>query len=152
MNRYSRKPAVAVMVATLLAAGSYVYNTRADVRAVQGPALAELERAIANPDAGMETWMAYADRLLQERRYAHAAAAYERVLETDPYSWTANLQCATALGQAGAADPFHDFLTRLLSREPRLALDILSRPVAQSYLRAERFQLLLQRAKAQSMD
>ena len=152
MKQYSRKPALAVLGATILAAGAYVWTTRADARMAQGPTLAQLEVAIANPDANLETWMLYAERLLEEGQFGHAAAAFERVLEEDPCSQTANLQCAVALARTGDADQYFDFLTRLLPIEPRLTLDILGRPISRPFLAEARFDKLLHRAQAQSMD
>src|SRR5262245_6756452 len=97
MIQRSRKPAAVVLLATFVAGAAYVYSTTTDARATDGPTLAQLEVLIANPDAGAETWLLYAQRLQQSSRYAHAAIAYQRVLEADPFSRTANLQCATAL-------------------------------------------------------
>ena len=141
-----------VLLLTFFVATGYVWNSRAADRAGRGPALTELEQAIANPDASTETWLLYAQRLQQEQRFDHAAMAYQRVLETDPDSRTANLQCAAALAQLGDADRLHGFLSHLTQLDPRLAQDVFGRPELQRYLKQSRFQSLLNQARIQSLD
>jgi Tfp pilus assembly protein PilF len=84
MLQHSRTPAAAILLATFLAGAAYIAGTRADGSSAQHRSLAELEQAIANPDASTDTWLVYAQRLQQEERYDHAVLAYQRVLETDP--------------------------------------------------------------------
>lgn len=117
-----------------------------------GPSLKELELAIADPDAKPATWLQYGQRLFEEKRYAHAAAAYARVLAIDPYERQANLQSALALALAGDADAFHDFMRDLILRDPRLAENIFGRPESQTYLTAPRFVSLVKQAHVQAMD
>lgn len=152
MIQCSRKPATVILLATLLAGAVFVYNTRAESRATDGPSLAQLEVAIADADASAATWLVYAQRLQQAGRLAHATAAYQRVLELDPFSRTANLQCASVLAQLGNADRLHAFTSRLLQLDPRLTQDIFGRPETQRYLAEDRFQSLLAQARVQSMD
>jgi tetratricopeptide (TPR) repeat protein len=152
MYSCSRKPAIVILAASLLAAGAYVRGTRAEADHENSSSLRELEVAIANPDAGLETWLLYAQRLQEDRRFAHAAMAYQRVLESDPYSRTANLQCALAYALAGDAAGLHAFVTHLLLIDPRLAVDILTRPETQPFQTAESFQRLLTQARAQALD
>jgi tetratricopeptide (TPR) repeat protein len=152
MIQRSRKPAVAVLLATFVAGAAYLHGTAAASRTADGPALAQLEVAIADPDATPETWLLYAQLLQQAGRFPHAAAAYQRVLEADPFSHVANLQCAVVLALAGDADQFYGFMNKLLLVDPRLALDIFGRPEAQRYLSADRFQTLFAQARVQSMD
>ena len=152
MIQCSRKPAAAILLATLVAGGAFVYGTRAESRVTDGPTLAQLEVAIADADASAATWLLYAQRLQQAGRLAHATAAYQRVLELDPFSRTANLQCAVVLAQAGDAGRFHGFMAKLLLLDPRLTQDIFGRPETQRYLAEDRFQSLLAQARVQSMD
>ena len=141
-----------VLLLTFLTAAGYVWNTRAADRGGHGSTLAQLEQAIANPDASTETWLLYAQHLQQKQRFDHAVMAYQRVLETDPNSRTANLQCAAALAQLGDADRLYGFLTHLTQLDPRLALDVFGRPELQRYLKHDRFKFLLNHARIQSLD
>ena len=152
MIQCSRKPAAAILLATFVAGSGFVFGTRAESRATDGPTLAQLEVAIADADASAATWLVYAQRLQQAGRLAHATAAYQRVLELDPFSRTANLQCAVVLAQVGDADRFYGFMSQLLLLDPRLTQDIFGRPETQRYLTADRFQVLLSQARVQSMD
>ena len=152
MIQRSRKPAATVLLATLIAGSVYVYTTKAASDPTDGPTLAQLEVAIADADASPETWLFYAQQLQLAGRSAHASAAYQRVLEADPFSRTANLQCAIVLAQLGDADQLHAFISQLLLLDPRLTQDILGRPETQRYLSADRFQSLLSQARVQSMD
>ncbi|MBI4026962.1 MAG: hypothetical protein HY360_18400 [Verrucomicrobia bacterium] len=107
---------------------------------------------ITDPEATTETWMVYAQRLSQEKRFSHAAMAYQRVLETDPYNRIANVGCASSLALTGDPERFFAFMNHLLLIEPRLILDILGRPEATPFLAAEKFQALKTEAFAQSLD
>jgi len=78
--------------------------------------------------------------------------AYDRVLELDPYSRVANLQCAAALARLGDADRLYEFVSSLTRLDPRLALDVFGRPELQRFQEADRFQELHQLAIAQSLD
>ena len=136
----------------MVAGSVFTYGTRAESRGTDGPTLAQLEVAVADADASAATWLLYAQRLQQAGRLAHASAAYQRVLELDPFSRTANLQCAVVLAQTGDAEQFYGFMGKLLLLDPRLTQDILGRPESQPYLTADRFQALLSQARVQSMD
>ena len=153
MIQCSRKPAVAVLAATLVAGLTVAWSSGTDRRTTAGSStLAQLARAIVADDVNADTWLEYAQRLQQEKRFANAAQAYNRVLEDDQYHHTANLQCALVLAQQGNAEPFAAFMTRLILIEPRLAEDIFGRPEAQRYLTNPRFQELVNQARVQSMD
>jgi len=152
VNRIPQTPAATILTLALLAIAAYVAFTARAARTTEGPSLEQLELAIANPDAGSDTWMLYAQRLLQEKRYTHAAAAFQRVLENDPYSREANLGAASALALTKDRDALHAFLAHLLVIEPRLLLDFLGRPEAAPFMSEERFKLLHARSHAQSLD
>lgn len=152
MLQASRTPAAAILLATFVAGTAYVYATRTDARASRTQSLTELEQAVANPDASTDTWLLYGQRLQQDQRFEHAVMAYQRVLETDPYSRTANIQCVAALSLLGDTDRLAGFLAHLIQLDPRLALDVFGRPEIQPHLRLERFQGLLNQARIQSLD
>lgn len=152
MIQCSRKPATVVLLVAFALSAAYLGYAKTAARSTDGPTLAQLEVAIADPEAGAETWMLYAQRLLQEKRFAHAAMAYARVLETDPYSRAANIGCATALALEGDGDHFYTFMNAMLLIEPRLVLDVFSRPEAAPFLAQRNFKNLQAQAHVQSMD
>ena len=152
MQRYSRKPAAAILLATLAGGAFFFYATGHDAQANNGPALEELEVMIAQPNAKSDIWNQYAQRLQEHKRFAHAAMAFRRVLEADPYNRQVRLQCATNLALAGGGDDFALFMRECILADPQLAVDIFERPEAQTYLAEDRFQALAKEARIQSMD
>jgi tetratricopeptide (TPR) repeat protein len=152
MNQRSRTPAGLILLLTFLLGAGYVWSTRVEGRVGTGQTLEQLEQAIANPDATTETWLHYAQCLQHERRYDHAVLAYQRVLETDPYSRAANFQCVAALALLGDGDRLHSFLVKLIQLDPRLALDVFTRPELQPYLKQSRFAEAHKQAVVQAMD
>jgi hypothetical protein len=152
MKQCSRKPATAILLGVFALSAFYLCQGKAAARSADGPTLAQLEVAIADPDAGTDTWMLYAQRLQKEKRFSHAAMAYERVLETDPYSRTANIGCATALALEGDPDRFFIFVNSLMLIEPRLILDVFGRPESAPFLTRENFKTLHAQAQVQSLD
>ncbi|HVS73342.1 MAG TPA: tetratricopeptide repeat protein [Phycisphaerae bacterium] len=151
MVERSRGPAIAIVILVLAAAGLFLGFARKHASASDARLL-ELQQAAAKPDALPATWLAYAQALDQARQFPRAAAAYERVLETDPYNKTARLACASCLARAGASDPFYAFMHSTLLVDPKLTLNILGRPEAAGYLPEPRFQSLHKEAIAGSMD
>ncbi len=150
--QHSRKPAALVLLATLIAGGWYLAATGTSAQATDGPSLAELELAIASPDASIETWGHYAQRLRADKRFAHAAMAYQRVLARDPYDVEANLNCGTSLAQAGDAVAYAAFVKKLILFNPRLAVDLLARPESRPFLDNDPFPTLVKEARIQAMD
>ena len=132
--------------------GSLLKGSPAAASSAEGITLAQLEVLIADPEATTETWMVYAQRLSQQKRFSHAAMAYQWVLETDPYNCIANVGCASSLALTGDAARFYVFMNHLLLIEPRLILDISGRPEATPFLAAKNFQTLKAEAFAQSLD
>jgi tetratricopeptide (TPR) repeat protein len=141
-----------VLLLTGLTGGAYLWATGTEGRTGHGQSLAELEQAIACPDATTDTWLRYAQCLEDARRYDHAAAAYQRVLESDPYGRVANLHCAAVLALAGDGDRLLAFLTKLTQLDPRLALDVFARPELRPFLKEARFDQAHKQAVVQSMD
>lgn len=152
MIQRSRTPALVVLLLAVLLGGAYLWVSGAESRAAPGSSLTELEQAIASPDASTDTWLRYAQCLENDRRFDHAAAAFQRVLETDPYCRIANLHYAAALARAGDADRLLTFLTKLTQLDPRLALDVFARPELQPFLKQARFDQAHKQAVVQSMD
>ncbi len=152
INKHSRKPAAVVLLATVVAGGWYLVATGGSAKATDGPTLADLELAIARADAPPEVWAQYAQHLRAEKRFAHAAMAYERVLARDPYDVEANLQCGTSLAQAGDAAAYAEFVRKLILFNPRLAVDLLARPESRPYLGTDPFPNLVKEARIQAMD
>ncbi|HVX86735.1 MAG TPA: tetratricopeptide repeat protein [Phycisphaerae bacterium] len=152
MVERSRGPAIAVVLVVLAGAGLFLGFVRKNGGGVNDAHLRQLQQAAARPDALPATWMAYAQALEQAAQFPRAAAAYQRVLETDPYNKTARLACASCLARAGATDPFYTFMHSTLLVDPKLTLNILGRPEAARFLPEARFQTLRKDAIAGSMD
>lgn len=151
-TRYPRQPSILVIAACAFIALIYFKADAAIERQRSGPDLAEIERAIADPGASDDLWLLYGDRLVDGSRYRHAAMAFQRVLDSDPYCRVANLKCAMSLALDGNADTFFVFLEHLVTLDPRLTQDILRRAESQRFLTAERFKNLASIARVQSMD
>jgi hypothetical protein len=114
--------------------------------------LAELQHAVAAPDAPPATRLRYAEKLQQLGQFSRAAVAYRRVLDGDPYNRDARLQCALSLARLGTPEEVFSFLRATLLLDPRLTLHILGRPEVGTYLADARFQALRKEAVAQSLD
>ncbi|MFA7238199.1 MAG: tetratricopeptide repeat protein [Phycisphaeraceae bacterium] len=153
MVHYSRKPAILILA--LAAVAGYAILTRASSASPDtndAPALADLQILIAQSDAGPDLWRQYAHRLQQLKQYPHAAQAYQRVLQFDPYDRPAKLQCASVLALAGNPDELASFMKQVISLDPKLAADIFTRPELQTYLTQPAFLALNTEARVQSMD
>jgi len=151
-TQYSRHHALLVLVLCAVVAGVYFRADASDARQISGPGLAEIELAIADPDAASDLWLLYGKRLAEGGRYAHAVMAFEQVLAKDPYCRVANIDCAAALALANDADGLQAFVSKLVLMDPRLTQDILGRAEARPYLSQERFKRVQATARIQSMD
>lgn len=151
-TRYSRHPALLVLLACAVAGAVYLKAGTSDARQVAGADLAEIELAIADPDASGDLWLLYGQRLAEHGRYGHAVMAFEQVLGKDPYCRTANIECATAFALGGDADGLFEFVSNLVLMDPRLTQDILGRSESQPYLNEPRFKTVASQARIQSMD
>lgn len=114
--------------------------------------LDELEIAVSAPDATPQTWLLYGQRLGENGRYRHAAVAYHKFLESEPYHREARFQYALALARANETEDLFTFLRDLVFAEPKLAVDLLDRRECQAYLSEPRFQSLQREARVQAMD
>lgn len=151
MLQHSRKPAALVLLAMLGIAAALLLARIGPARDTDD-SLDDLEIKIAQPDATPETWLAYAQRLQEVRRYVQAAAAYRHLLLIDPYDRQAKVQCATCLALAGNADEYLGFMREVVLTAPKLAVDLLSRSESQRYSADPRYAKIADDAKAQSMD
>lgn len=150
--RYPRTPAVIVLLlASALGAGVMALSGTV-TQGRSGVPLAELERAIAHSDADATAWYAYAGKLEELRQFDHAAQAYQRVLELEPYHRQAKLHAALVLAQLGDAERYLAYLSNLTIADPKLAADIFARPESQGYLSQPRFAALAREARSQAMD
>jgi tetratricopeptide (TPR) repeat protein len=160
MNRYPRKPAMIVLLATLALGVFYVTAwgriERLWKKQPGDQSLVALEKRIESEGkAGgvkIETWRAYGAALLEAKQFAKAATAFREVLAMDPQQRDAKFQCGLALAQAGAADEFYSFQKDLVYSEAKLAVELFERPETQGYLAQERFANLAKEAKNQAMD
>jgi tetratricopeptide (TPR) repeat protein len=136
---------MAVAAATLAATGQF--------RSAKPPAsLEELERAIASANADGPTWNAYGDALRNAKRYAHAAAAYQRAIELDPDRPMTRFNAALALAQSNAPDKFFPYFTELTAHDPKQAVDLLDRPELASMHKDPRWLPAATSARAQAAD
>jgi predicted Zn-dependent protease len=153
MLQHSRITSAVVLLAVLIAGGAaFWYVRRAEAKAATAPELAQLELLITKPDAEPVTWFHYGQRLLEAGRLTHAATAFERFLQLDPFHRDGNLQCAVVLAQLGDPDKYFRFMRHLVSSDPKLAAAILDRPESQPHLAEPRFRALAKEAQMQAMD
>src|SRR5688572_30143447 len=100
MMRHRRLPAVAVLVAVVAVGLIYVRSWGRGAGG-DGTSLAELEKQIARGgNVPVVTWNAYAQKLMEAKRFDDAASAYKKVLEKEPASRTARTGAAIALAKA----------------------------------------------------
>ena len=88
----------------------------------------------------------------QARRFAHAAQAYRKALELEPYHREARFACALALALAGDDEDFYVFMRDLIFHDAKLAADLFERRECQACLAQPRFKALQQEARSQAMD
>jgi tetratricopeptide (TPR) repeat protein len=160
MNRYPRRPAMIVLLATLALGVFYVTAwgriERLWKKQPGDQSLVALEKRIEEERKGsgvkVETWRGYGAALSEAKRFKDAAKAFQEVLAIDPQQRDAKFQCGLALAQAGAADEFYSFQKDLVYSEAKLAVELFERPETQGYLAQERFANLAKEAKNQAMD
>ena len=161
MSHHPRLPATLVLLLTFAAGWAYLQSAGARDTGEDGPTLDQLELMIANPEAPAETWRLFAERLVAAGRHAHAATAYQRYLERDPYDRETRLRCAMALAHAAsdAGQPVPTeqahllaFMQDMVLVDPKLAVDVFDRPELKLHLSDPRFQQTRTAAIIQSMD
>jgi cytochrome c-type biogenesis protein CcmH/NrfG len=161
MNQYPRKPAVIVLaVAAVVAAVFLVAWGRVEAYYKQksgGHTIEAMEQRIAEEKkAGRpvtpQTWLAYGQLLMDDKKYDQAASAFKEVLEVQPFNREAKFQRGLALAQSGQADAFYQFQKDLVYSEAKLAVELFERVETQRYQGDERFSALAKEAKNQAMD
>ena len=161
MLQHRRTPAVAILLAVLLAGGALLLwipapgaaaGERIPARADGARTLAELEIAIASERATAADWYAYADELWARRQFRDTALACRKVLELEPYHREARFRGGLALAAAGQVEAFHEYLRELTWSDAKLAVDLFGRAESRPYLAEPRFQALLREAQNQAMD
>jgi thioredoxin-like negative regulator of GroEL len=118
-----------------------------------GDSLAALEKQIGRGgEIRPEIWSAYAQKLMEAKRFADAASAYKKVLEKSPADRTAKTGVAIALAKAGNEEEFYKFMSELTYSDAKMAMDIFDRGECQAWLSQTRFKTLQHEARAQAMD
>jgi len=151
MIQRSRTPAAAILF-IVLAAGIFFLGISRRAGVADDAELQRLQKAVAQPNAGTAVWLEYATKLEQAGQLANAARAYQHILESDAYNAAARLQCAGCLAKVGNADELFAFLKSTLEVNPKLALNLCSRPEMARFMGELRFVALKEEAVAGSMD
>jgi hypothetical protein len=152
MMRHRRLPAIAVLVAVTVLGVLYVRSWGRGASG-NGGSLADLEKQIARGgDIKPDVWAAYAQKLLEAKRFDDAASAYKKVLVKEPANRTAKTGAAIALAKAKNEEEFYKFMTDLTYSDPKVAMDIFDRGECQAWLGQTRFKTLQHEARAQAMD
>ena len=133
MIRHPRIPAIVGMAATA-AIGLGILAATGQFRTtdVAHASLPVLEKKIADGSKDGRVWLAYGDRLREVTHYDMAVRAYQKALEFMPELREARVGQGLALGQAAGggkekADAFFEYVERLTSLYPKVAMDLLAR-------------------------
>jgi len=149
--RHRRWPAILVLVVMIGVGAMYVRSWGRG--AGGGGSLADLEKQIAHGgDIKPEVWSAYAQRLMEAKRYGDAASAYRKVLDKTPADRAARTGVAIALAKAQNEEEFYKFMSDLTYSDAKMAMDIFDRGECQAWLSQTRFKTLQHEARAQAMD
>jgi Tfp pilus assembly protein PilF len=156
MNQHSRKTSGIALVATL-AAGLTALAATGQFRGNSGVngSIDQLERAISAGHGDVATWAAYGAALQGEKRFDHAAQAYQRALDLQPDPGAVQkirFNAALSLGQAGDADKFFAFFSHLTTTDPKQAVDVLERPELTTMHSDARWAPAASSARAQAAD
>ncbi|HYE21417.1 MAG TPA: tetratricopeptide repeat protein [Tepidisphaeraceae bacterium] len=156
MQRYSRKPAVVVvLVSTVLAAG-YLVAAGPIERYLKGHghggSIEAMEKTIAEGKADGKMWFAYGDALADAGRHSGAADAFREALAQNTGSADAKFRLGVSLAQAGRGDELFGWLKELVSGDAKVAVRLFEHPAVQRYAGEERFAALSKEATGQAMD
>ena len=152
IHKHPRTPAVLMLLAVIAFGSFLIYSRRSAPPGALDAKLAELQLAVAQPDAKPEVWLTYAQTLQAAKQLSRAVVAYEHFLESDPYERSARMACATCLAEIGNADAFRKFMEETIAVLPKAAVEIFNRPESAVYLADARFQALQKNAAAGAMD
>jgi tetratricopeptide (TPR) repeat protein len=146
MLQYPRIPALIALAVTVALGVTFFWLISA-----QGDAMSSSD-ARHSTTADAATWFFYGERLREAGRFTHAAQAYKKVLETEPYHREARFHCALSLAQAGDADKFMEFMDDVTRNFAKMAVDIFERREVAGYLSQPRFQEMRRDAQNLAMD
>jgi len=111
-----------------------------------------LERLIAGGQADARVWEDYAEILRKRSAHEHAAEAYRKVLETEPFNVDAQFRCGLSLAMAEDRPALREFLSDLAVNDAKLAVDLLARPEMTPFLQEDAFRAIRADALAQAND
>ena len=152
MMRHRRLPAILVLV-VMIGVGAIYVRSWGRGAGGNGTTLAELEKQVGrDTQNNPQLWAAYAQKLMEAKRYNDAASAYKKVLIKAPADKSARTGAAIALAKAQNEEEFYKFMSELTYSEPKMAMDIFDRGECQAWLGQPRFKTLQHEAKAQAMD
>src|SRR5687768_15411425 len=104
MERHPRKPALFVLLLTVLIGGAYLITWKSlQAARADGNTVEALEKRIADEKAANKgavaanTWQSYGDALMKAGDHKRASIAYQEVLQLDPRNRTARFQRGLAL-------------------------------------------------------
>ena len=152
MMRHRRLPTIGVLVVMIAIGAIYVRSWGRSANGAGG-SLADLEKQIARgKEVPSATWSAYAQKLMEARRFDDAASAYKKVLEKESGNRNAKTGVAIALARAKNEEEFYKFMSDLTYSDAKMAMDIFDRGECQAWLSQTRFKTLQHEARAQAMD
>src|SRR3954467_8110068 len=141
MMRHQRLPAALVLVAALAVGLIYVRSWGRG--AGDEGSLIALEKQISRGgEIDPKLWSAYAQKLMEARRYGDAASAYKKVLTKAPADKTARMGAAIALAKAQNEEEFYKFMSDLTYSDAKMAMDVFDRGECQAWLAQTRFKTL----------
>jgi len=111
----------------------------------------ELEKTVTQTDDS-KVWMQYARALDSLNRHQHAAQAYQRILQIEPYNNQARYQCALALARSNDEEAYFQYMQNLVLTYPQMATEIFAQSEGQHFLTQERFRALAREARVQAVD
>jgi hypothetical protein len=97
-------------------------------------------------------WYVCAERLREQRDFAFAAEAYQRVLAAEPYHREALFWAAICLASADDHKAVAEFMERLVVSHAKLSVEIFDRPEFARYRNAPDMVALYQEARSQARD
>lgn len=147
IERHNRIPAIAIIstacVLCLVLGFIFTHDTEVDFE--------ELERTVTKTDDS-KVWMQYARALDSRGRYQHAAQAYQKIRQLEPYNNRARYQCAIALARSDDEDAYFRYMQNLVLTYPQMAAELFAQPEGRRFLTQERFRALAGEARAQAVD
>ena len=147
VERHNRIPAITVIstayVLCLVFGFIFTNDTEVDFD--------ELERTVTQTDDS-KVWMQYARALDSRGRHQHAAQAYQKILQLEPYNNQARYQCALALARSDDEEGYFRYMQNLVLTYPQMAAELFAQPEGQRFLTQDRFRVLAREARIQAVD